>query len=177
MRCTQNEHFSITPRERTVTSGFHHTTRSVFSSRVGLIELLDLSWYLNQLNRRTLWTVVCTMAGTDTNGCGHLVQTFRAMGSSRYRTHRFARRILEHADTSSAGCSNGIRRHSHRVVIMVVGAKPTRSMRNQRIRGGGSLCLCPRVPRCFLRYKPHATSTACTAAVEVKTLPNGGRYR
>src|SRR5690242_15844068 len=52
MRCTQNVHFSITPLERTVTSGlscqFRGSGNASVSGRVG-------SAYSNQLNERTLY--------------------------------------------------------------------------------------------------------------------------
>ena len=45
MRCTQNVHFSMTPRERTVTSGL----------RCILMVRFSLSAYCTKLNRRTLY--------------------------------------------------------------------------------------------------------------------------
>src|SRR5690349_20821752 len=55
MRCTQKVHFSMTPRERTVTSGLRTILpRSVFIAVLTFANCL-LSWYLNQLKRRTLY--------------------------------------------------------------------------------------------------------------------------
>ncbi len=44
MRCTQYVHFSMTPRERTVTSGLR------IILKVGVVQ----SWYSRKLKRRTL---------------------------------------------------------------------------------------------------------------------------
>src|SRR6185503_655261 len=58
MRCTQNVHFSITPRERTVTSGLNTIDFNfIFGSSVGVngVTPMTSTLLLKKLKRRTLY--------------------------------------------------------------------------------------------------------------------------
>ncbi len=76
MRCTQNEHFSITPRERTVTSGFNTILpRSVFFAGLACAELLVVVIFEPVEATYFIRTVVSAIASTDTAVVSHLVET------------------------------------------------------------------------------------------------------
>ena len=99
IRCTQYVHFSITPRERTVTSGFFCilSCSAIPPSGQGADPQL-VQWPLVVIEEiepsHLVWAVVQAVARTDASVVDHQVQALVGMNRGVDGTDHFARRIL-----------------------------------------------------------------------------------
>ena len=101
-RCTQKEHFSITPLERTVTSGFNTILERSSFIIIVASEIIPL-WLSGKLSAsiispvKTAYfirTVIGTISCTNTTVISHLVNPFAAMVGCRNRANIFTRSII-----------------------------------------------------------------------------------